>query len=170
MSNVETKTAKKTVSKKSVSKVETAKKETTKTTAAQKPEVKTPVKKELQQKSYQTFAMTPTSGKLLWALTECVIRINGLYNTKVRVPKGNVVNFYSSSTILRHHIKNGNFEEDQKGMVGLTVKGINNFKARLNGANPSQRLDEKTVQDVMDMLTGPAIKNKTKECKILVNG
>lgn len=123
----------------------------------------------LQTVSFQTYAMTPTSGKMLWALTNAVLTINGQMGIGKRpfVPKGNIVNFYSSSTILRHHIKNGHFEENDRGFVRLTVSGFNYFKARVNGMNKNQQISKDDIDNVMAMLKGPAIKNKTRECKII---
>jgi hypothetical protein len=117
--------------------------------------------------SFETYAMTPTSGRLLWALTHAVLLLNKQFESRPYIPKGNIVNFYSSSTILRHHVKNGNFEENKDGKVRLTVQGINYFKARIDGRNASQQINQKDIDSVMEMLTGKPIKNKTRTARIM---
>ena len=135
--------------------------------AAKKAPTTKKAEKVIEPVEYQTYAMTPTSGKLLWALTHCVLELNGQYAKRPFIPKGNIVNFFSSSTILRHHMKNGNFEENEKGFVRLTVQGLNYFKSRVNGQHPSQQLTPKDVEQCFEVLKGKPIKNKTRTIKIM---
>lgn len=74
-----------------------------------------------------------SSGAVLWSYTNAVLSILGMFDGKT-TKKGNIGQFFKSSTIENHHIKNGNFEKGEKG-IKLTPKGKAYFMNRLNGTN-----------------------------------
>jgi len=93
-----------------------------------------------------------TSGAKLWAYAVAIFELLGMVDGK-SARKAALSSFFKSSSIVGHHIKNGNFELDTADAtrIKLSSVGRNYFLNRLNGTN-AQRVSPELLQGYRDLI------------------
>lgn len=136
--------------------MENKKTEVVKKEVAPKKAVKPKVEKQVAPVSHQVKAYrvsnNSSSGKKLWAYAIAIFELLGMVDGK-SARKAALSSFFKSSSIVGHHIKNGNFELDSADTtrIKLSPVGRNYFLNRLNGTN-AQRVSPELLQGYRDLI------------------
>lgn len=107
------------------------------------------------------------AGTRLFSYTSAWLALTGLIDNK-KAPHNLIAALGGSA--LSHHTKMGNMESNN-GMVSLTAKGINYFRSRETGDNPTQHVDVAMKEAfILMMLSGTSdgilVRNDTQIVKI----
>ncbi len=82
---------------------------------------------------YTLLGNTP-AGKKMHVYTEAAFHMLGAFTSgRKSFSASNMLAFYQTASIFRHHVKNGNIETTKSG-YHLTATGLKFFKKRHNGA------------------------------------
>lgn len=79
--------------------------------------------------------------------------LNGFTANRAPMNKKLIRAFFRSDSVITHHSKNGNLEKVDADSIRLTIAGWNYFQGRLNGSNPTQRVDHKELAEMVNSIT-----------------
>lgn len=119
--------------------------------------------KNVQERTFYKLKYTPRGTKLFTYTLAVLSVLGGFSSSRKGMRKKDIAAFFATDSVIRHHLKCGNFEEmKNKDMIRLSVAGWNYFHGRLTGSTVAQKVLKPEMEALAEAIKTGQLKEKTE--------